>query len=62
MSFHAFISLEGGFLSSALLDYLGGDTKRVEGGFIKVENQLTLKFISGDLKHFNETVANGILN
>ena len=30
----------------------GEDTKRGEGGLIKVKNKLTSKFISGDLKHF----------
>ena len=33
-------------------DYLGGNTKRGEGGLIKVKNKLTLKFVLGDLKHF----------
>ena len=33
-----------------------GDTKRGEGGLIKVKNKLTSKFISGDLKHFRSHV------
>ena len=34
-------------------DYQGGESKRGEWGLIKVKNKLTLKFILGDLKHFN---------
>ena len=33
-------------------DYQSGDTKRGEGGLIKMKNKLTLKFILGDLKPF----------
>ena len=33
-------------------DYWGGNTKRGEGGHIKVKNKLTLKFLLGDFKQF----------
>ena len=45
------IKLAGWVLDDRIF-HQGGDTKRGEGGLIKVKKKLTLKFILGDVRPF----------